>query len=94
MGNEKESRVLTNKFIDKYGEIAAYPVAFMYAWRGENDSAFEWLEKAYDSDTQFLVFILGNIFLRGLHSDPRFALFLDKMGLLEYWDSPGPQELE
>jgi len=88
MGNEKESLALTNEFIDKYGEKAPYPVAFMYAWRGENDSAFEWLEKSFDMvNTQFLVFILGNYFLRGLHSDPRFALFLDKMGLLEYWKS-------
>ena len=58
----------------------------IHAWRGENDAAFEWLEKAYQNHTQFLIYILGNRYLKGLHTDPRYPAFLEKMGLLEYWD--------
>ena len=63
----------------------------MHAWRGENDAAFESLEKAYQANTQFLIYILGNLYLIGLHTDPRFPEFLEKMGLLEYWDGPQPE---
>ena len=87
LGNEEESVALMNEYIGKYGEFAPYPVAMMYGWRGESDLAFEWMDKSYQLREQFLVFILGNWLLESLHSDPRFAMFLDKMGLLEYWEA-------
>ena len=74
-------------FIEKYGDTASYGVAMMHAWRGENDAAFEWLEKAYQQHTQFMSYILSNEILAGLHTDPRFPELLEKMGLLEYWEA-------
>jgi TolB-like protein/Tfp pilus assembly protein PilF len=92
IGNEAESGAFLNEYIGKYGEEYPYPVAIIHAIRGENDLAFQWLDKAYQQRDQFLVYILGNWGLNNLHSDPRFAQFLDKMGLLEYWDGPEPAE--
>ena len=86
LGNEDDSLTLLDEYIEKYGDDAPYPVAMIHAWRGENDAAFEWLEKAYQDHTQFLIYILGNEYLKGLHTDPRYPAFLEKMGLLEYWD--------
>ena len=86
LGNEDDSLTLLDEYIEKYGDDAPYPVAMIHAWRGENDAAFEWLEKAYQDHTQFLIYILGNGYLKGLHTDPRYPAFLEKMGLLEYWD--------
>jgi len=40
------------KEIAKWGDIHAYQVAGIYAMRGENDRAFEWLERAYVQHAQ------------------------------------------
>ena len=47
LGNEEDSLALMDKYIEKYGDIYFYQLAMMHAWRGENDAAFEMLEKAY-----------------------------------------------
>lgn len=85
LNQETEAQELLNEFIDNYAVSNPFGMAVIYAWRGENDPAFEWLEKAYQQRYEFLVFILGNPWLKSLHSDPRFAAFLEQMGLLEYW---------
>ena len=87
LGNEDKSWAIMDEYIEKYGDIYFYPLALMHAWRGENDAAFEMLEKAYQQKTQFLTYILSNQILLGLHTDPRFPELLEKMGLLEYWKS-------
>ena len=56
-----------------------------YAWRGENDLAFEWLEKAYLVNPAFFSFILHNRWYKNLEGDPRYPVLLEKLGLLEYW---------
>ncbi len=86
LNEETEAQDLLNEFIEKYGDVYPYGVAIIYAWRGEKDPAFEWLERAYQQRIELLVFILGNPWLQSLHSDPRFPAFLEKMGLLEYWN--------
>ncbi len=87
MNKEIESKEKFREYIEKYGDVYPFGVAIIYAWREENDPAFEWLEKAYQQRIEFLVFILGNPWLRSLHSDSRFPVFLEQMGLLEYWNA-------
>jgi len=46
------------------------------------DSAFEWLERAYRCrDVGLCFFVLGDIELSGLRSDPRYEALLRKMNL-------------
>ena len=59
----------------------------MYAWRGENDEAFEWLEMALEQHDSDLSYILMNNALFRLKDDPRFPIFLEKMGLREAWEA-------
>ena len=91
LNQETEAQELLNEYLKKYAASYPFGVAVMYAWRGENDPAFEWLEKTYQQRVEFLVFILGNPWLKGLHSDPRFAAFLEQMGLLKYWKVEQPE---
>jgi len=63
----------------------------IYAWRGENDLAFEWLEKAYQQHDLLITSFLGNIIYKNLTTDPRYAVFMEKLGLLEEWQSMPPE---
>ena len=66
-------------------------MASLYAWRGENDSAFKWLEMAYEQHDFQLGFFLGDVWLRNLTTDPRYVIYVEKMGLLEEWKAMPPE---
>jgi len=91
MGEEEESRALTSEFLNTPAQENPFPKAFIYAWRGENDSAFESLELAFERHHYALAdFLLYNTFGR-LEGDPRYPLFLEKLGLLKYWKAMPPE---
>jgi eukaryotic-like serine/threonine-protein kinase len=67
-----------------YQEPAHYDstaVAAAYATLGDKDKAFFWLNKAFDEHA--LLFIKSSPEFENLHSDPRYADLLRKMGLPE-----------
>jgi serine/threonine-protein kinase len=61
--------------------LLAYQIAEVYAWRGETDKAFEWLQIAYDNHDTGILSLLIDPLMRGLRSDPRFKDTLKKVGL-------------
>jgi serine/threonine-protein kinase len=63
--------------------VMAYQVAEVYAWRGETDKAFEWLQISFDSHDTGTVSLLIDPLLRGLHHDARYNALLAKLGLPE-----------
>jgi len=66
--------------VDKYGKDAAYNIAYVHAWRGENDQAFAWLDKAMEyKDTGLPMIAVEPLFGR-LHSDPRWLPLLRRLG--------------
>jgi hypothetical protein len=70
-----------HSLISGYGAESAYQVAEVYAYRGENDHAFEWLERAYAARDGGLSEIKGDPFMRHIESDARYHAFLKKLGL-------------
>ncbi len=62
-------------------QSAAFPIAEIYAFRGEADPAFEWLELAYTQRDADLVGMKGNPLLKNIEGDPRYRVFMRKMGL-------------
>jgi len=62
---------------------ASFPggLAFVYASLDDRDLAFEWLEKSYRERDAYLVFLPILPEFRSLHSDPRFADLLRRIGL-------------
>ena len=52
---------------------AAYNVAEVYAYRGDKDRAFEWLERARRQRDGGLGFMLCDPFLANLREDPRWS---------------------
>src|SRR5581483_12032945 len=68
-------------FSARYGDVAACQVADVYAYRGDANRAFEWLERAYAQRDEGLVEIKTDPLLRDLHADPRYAALLARMHL-------------
>lgn len=59
-----------------------YTMAAIYAGLGENDKAFEFLEKAYSEKSFEMSWLLkSDLLLDNLHPDPRFQSLLRRMGL-------------
>ena len=57
-------------------------IADVYAYRGDKDRAFEWLERAR-RQRDGLGFMRGDPFFANLHEDPRWDVFLRKMVLAD-----------
>jgi TolB-like protein/tetratricopeptide (TPR) repeat protein len=55
-------------------------IASVYAFRGEKDRAFEWLNRAYAA-RDHLYLIKGNLLFKHLEGDSRYKAFLKKMNL-------------
>ncbi|MCI0423037.1 MAG: tetratricopeptide repeat protein, partial [Acidobacteria bacterium] len=80
-GKKKEADAALAEYIEKYQNDAAFQIAEIYAYRGETDKSFEWLERAYKQRDGGLSEMKGDPLLRRLHSDPRWPAFLQKMKL-------------
>ncbi|HSE39146.1 MAG TPA: hypothetical protein VLH08_00150 [Acidobacteriota bacterium] len=80
-GKKKEADPTLNEYITKYQNYASVQIAEIYAYRGEVDKAFEWLERAYNLRDGGLSEIKADPLLRKLHNDARWSAFLKKMNL-------------
>jgi adenylate cyclase len=67
--------------IARFAQSGAYQIAEAYAWRGEQDEAFAWLDRAYAQRDGGLAFIKCDPLLANLVGDPRFGTLLQKLGL-------------
>ena len=76
-----ESQHALDALIKDYGYNAAYQVAQAYAWRGQKDEAFQWLDRAFAQRDGGLAEVKYDPLLRGLRKDPRYRALLSKMGL-------------
>ena len=73
LGHEKESQQALDELISKLTDSCAFQVAEVYAWRGEKDKAFEWLDRAYAQGDLGMVSLKSDPLLTRLYSDPRYA---------------------
>lgn len=64
-------RALKERSTHQY--VPAFAIALVYAGLKENDSAFEWLEKAYSDRSTSMAFLKVDPSLSGIRFDERFA---------------------
>ena len=69
------------ELIAKDRDFLAYQIAEVYAWRGETDKAFEWLQVSLDNHDTGTLSLFINPFMRGLRHDARYKSLLAKIGL-------------
>ena len=82
-GRHTESNAALRRTHRNLPDTAALQIAEAYAYRGDRDQAFAWLERARAQRDagMSMVRVLPN--LRGLHGDPRWGRFLEKVGLAD-----------
>ena len=66
--------------ITKLGKDASYNIAYTYAFRGDADRAFEWLDKAVQYQDGGLSEIVYEPLFDKVRGDPRWLPFLRKIG--------------
>jgi len=78
---EESDRVLANLLT--HGEEWGAQFSVAYAFRNENDKAFEWLERSLELQDSGVLNVKVHPLYSNLHSDPRWPIFLKKAGLSE-----------
>ncbi len=80
LGRKAEADTALSAVIAKLGTEASYNIAYVYAFRGEADKAFEWLDKAIQYQDGGLSEIVYEPCFDKVRSDPRWLPFLRKIG--------------
>jgi tetratricopeptide (TPR) repeat protein len=80
LGRKADSDAALAALIAKYEKDAPYNIAYVYAYRGEADKAFAWLDKTIDYGDPGLGEIVTQNLFDKIHSDPRWLPFLRKVG--------------
>jgi TolB-like protein len=81
MGAKADSNTALARWVKVAAKDFAYLTATIYAFRGESDEAFKWLDRAYAQKDASLAYIKGDPLLKKIEGDPRYKAFLKKMNL-------------
>jgi adenylate cyclase len=79
MRDEALKIIASLKEQSKQRYIAPFRFALIYVGLGENDQAFEWLEKSFKDRSPDMKFLKVDPRFDNLRSDPRFADLLRRM---------------
>ncbi len=80
LGRKADSDAALAALIAKWEKDASFNIAYVYAYRGEADKAFAWLDKAVEySDPGLGEIVTENLFDK-IRTDPRWLPFLRKIG--------------
>jgi TolB-like protein/DNA-binding winged helix-turn-helix (wHTH) protein len=84
-GKTEQARALVRDLQErsKRGYVPAYDLAVIHLALGENETALQWLQKAYDEHDWALIVLAVEPRLDPLRSDPRFQVLMRKVGLRE-----------
>ena len=83
MNKKAEADAALARLVSTYANVSAYQIAEVYAYRRENDRAFEWLDRAYRQRDAGLAWTRPDRSLARIHDDPRWPAFLKKVGLAD-----------
>jgi len=80
LGRKADADAALDALIAKYEKDAPYNIAYVYAFCGDADKAFEWLDRAITYHDGGLGGIVTENLFDKIHSDPRWLPFLRKIG--------------
>jgi TolB-like protein/lipoprotein NlpI len=80
LGQAAASDAALATLIEKYEKEWAYNIAYVLAFRGEADRAFEWLNQAVAYNDPGLAYIATEPLFANIHVGPRWLSFLESIG--------------
>jgi TolB-like protein/Tfp pilus assembly protein PilF len=80
LGRKADSDAALAALIAKWEMDSPSNIAYVYAYRGEADKAFAWLNKAIEYGDPGLSEIVTENLFDNIHADPRWLAFLRKVG--------------
>jgi len=80
LGRKPDSDAALAALITKYEKDYSFNIAYVHAFRGDADKAFEWLDKAVEYGDPGISEILLERLFDNIRSDPRWLPFLRKIG--------------
>jgi tetratricopeptide (TPR) repeat protein len=80
LGRKADADAALNALIAKYEKETSCDIAYVYAFCGDADKAFEWLDKAVAYQDGGLAEIVTENLFDKIRSDPRWLPFLRKIG--------------
>jgi hypothetical protein len=80
-GREQDSDAALAGLIAEYSNQGAHQITQVYAYRGQSQEWFTWLERAYTQREPGRPEINSDPLFRNLHDDPRYAELLQQMHL-------------
>ncbi|MFI4970592.1 MAG: tetratricopeptide repeat protein [Lysobacterales bacterium] len=80
-GDRAAADAALDALIAGHSDDMSFQIATVYAFRGDADKTFEWLDRAYEKHDPGAIAIIDNPFTRELRADPRFGAFCRKVGL-------------
>lgn len=81
LGREQDSNASLTQLINQYHQSMAYQIVEIYAYHGDSDLAFQWLNRAYEQRDSGMRSLKIDRLLKSLHKDPRYSELLMKMRL-------------
>jgi len=80
LGREAEFQSALDELIAKVGPLSPYDVGSVFAYCGDADRAFEWLDKSVAANDGGTIVILVDNLFANVRSDPRWLPLLRKLG--------------
>ena len=81
LGQSAESDAALAELIEKHGSGFSFNIAYVFAFRGESDRSFEWLNKAVKNHDLYLSVVAVHPMFANIHSDPRWLPLLRRLGM-------------
>jgi TolB-like protein/tetratricopeptide (TPR) repeat protein len=81
MGRRAEAQAALDALLARHAEDGPFQIATVYAWRGEKEQAFAWLDRALAVRDGGIMDLRLDPLVQGLAADPRFAALLARLHL-------------
>ena len=81
-GNKVQARNILEKLAERsrHEYVPSFGMALVCVGLGDRDGVFQWLERAYEDHSTYMVYMKTDPLLDPVRSDPRFTQLLHKLG--------------
>ena len=80
VGRKQDAQAAFAQLAAHYAQDWSYNIAYAYAFGGQADQAFAWLEKARQNHDTGFAYIAASRWFDPVRNDPRWLPFLRKIG--------------